>query len=358
MKLGPFGIALALIATPAAAQDVKVGNMPADAQIIFASKMAGEPDATGLGIADELYVGTAQGKDVTRITYSRWSNNHFEVSPDRTMIATNRMDRGDTAHEGRINPRDYKDLWIIDLAHHREYKIADGLDAGLGGVAWSNDSKFVYFAAASNDGLDIYKVSTVPGDKPVVLTRNLNKLLGLPDTKKVVTDVGSSPDGKWLAMLYVSDIALRRKANTRIVLFKSDGTEARILTDGGPLRGTPTGIWPNGDFDPDISPDNKYVAFERATKTDWSAADIVRVKWDGSDVLDVSVPNNPNINGIPSWSAACRIIYSVWTKDGSCAEITNWDGTGRYRISGLPNDAHHVQWLPDGDGGEPHSSAC
>jgi Tol biopolymer transport system component len=348
---------LALAAVSAGAQDAKVGRLPADAQIIFASKMAGDPDATGLGIADELYVATAKGKHVTRITYSRWSNNHFDVSPDRTMIVTNRMDRGDTAHEGSINPRDYKDLWIIDLVHGREYKIAPGLDAGIGGVAWSSDSKYVYFAARSDDGMDIYRVSPTPGDKPVVLTRNLNTLLGLPDTKKAVTDVGSSPDGKWLAMLYVADQSQGRKVNTRIVLFKLDGTEARILTDGGPIHQTPTGIWPNGDFDPDISPGDRYVAFERNTKADWSKADVFRVKWDGTGLLDLSVPNNPNVNGIPSWSAGCRVIYSVWTKTGSYAEIVNWDGTGRYHVP-LPNGAHHVQWIPDGGGGERPSKAC
>jgi len=357
MKWAFAGVIGSLMVVSAAASAEKVGSMPADAQIIFASKMAGEPDATGLGIADELYVATAQGKDVTRITYSRWSNNHFEVSPDRRMIVTNRMDRGDTAHEGKINPRDYKDLWIIDLVHHHEYKLADGLDAGRGGVAWSNDSKYVYFVAPSDDGFDVYRISPKPGDKPVVLTRNLNKMLGQPDIKKMVSDVGSSPDGKWLAMTYNPDAAQNRKTSRRIVLFKVDGTKARIISDGGPLHGTPTGIWPNGDFDPDISPDNKFVAFERATKTDWSTADIIRVNFDGTNLRDLSIAGNPNINGIPSWSASCRIVYSVWTKSGSYVEIVNWDGTGRYQVP-LPAGAHHVQWIPDGGGGEAPSNAC
>jgi hypothetical protein len=83
----------------------------------------------------------------------------------------------------------------------------------------------------------------------------------------------------------------------------------------------------------------------------------MRVKWDGTDILDVSVPHNQNINGIPSWSASCKIIYSVWTKTGSYLEVVNWNGTGRYRVP-LRNGAHHVQWIPNGGGGEHRSGKC
>ncbi len=355
-----FRLALCALAVPAAARDAaKVGKIPTDAEIIFASPLAGEKDATGSGIAEELYVSTAAGKDLTRITYSRYTHNHFDVSPDRTMIVANRLSKGDTDHDGKLTPRDFKELWIIDVARGAEHRIAEGMNAGFGGVAWSPDNRYVYFSAPSDDGFDIYRVPP-NGGKPEVLTRNLNKLLGAPDIKKFVSDVGSSPDGEWLAMLWSEDLRAFRKNRTRIVLFKLDGSEARIVTDGGAITATPTGPFPNGDFDPDISQGNRFISFERSTNAAWTGADVMRVNWDGTNVIDLSkpggMPERVSVDGIPSWSSSCKVIYTVWESDGKVyPEIVNWDGSDRHRVP-LPGQGHHVQWIPGGGG--PRSSGC
>lgn len=355
-----FGLALRAFAVPATAQDAtKVGKIPADAEIIFASPLAGEKDATGVGIAEELYVSTAAGKDLTRITYSRYTHNHFEVSPDRTMIVANRFSKGDTDHDGKLTPRDFKELWIIDVTRSTEHKIAEGMNAGVGGVAWSPDNKYVYFSAPSDDGFDIFRVSP-NGGKPEVLTRNLSKMLGAPDIKKYVSDVGSSPDGQWLAMVWSEDLSAFRNKRTRVVLFKLDGTEARIVTDGGTITAMPTGPFPNGDFDPDISQGNRFISFERNTNAAWTGSGVMRVNWDGTNVIDLSkpdgVPKRVSVDGIPNWSTACKVIYSVWESDGNIyPEIVNWDGSDRHRVP-LPGRGHHVQWIPSGGG--PRSSAC
>jgi Tol biopolymer transport system component len=341
---------LALMGAGEAPTAGKVGAMPPDAEIVFASSMAGEKDAWGFP-AREVYVSKADGSKLTRITWDRQSANHFAISPDRRWLFSNRYSRGDTSGDGKIDYRDFKELWLVDLKTRTEKKVLEGVDGGWGGVGWSPDSKFVYFATREN-GSGVVNRWPIAGGPMERVTRNVNKLLGVPGDTYAVSDLDVSPDGKWLALLYSNGTREDAARKTRIIVYKIDGTEARFVTDGGPMKAGQYGMWPAGDFDPDFSPDGKAVSFMRATdramlKRNVSSSDVMTQNLDGTGLKLVSVPDNKNQNGISSWGGPwCKVIYAVWSDaEPTYIEYANRDGSDRKQLR-FKAEASHVQWIP------------
>jgi Tol biopolymer transport system component len=330
----------------------KVAALPADAEILFASGMAGETDAWGL-VARELYVVNADGTGLTRLTYSGFSHNHFAMSPDGRWIFTNRYSRGDTTDDGLLNYRDFKELWLIDFKTRTERRVLEGIDGGYGGVGWSPDSKTVYYTIRTARGGDVQRWN-IAGGTPEIVTEDINDLLRMRGPMRWVSDLDVSPDGNWLALLYSNgdreDPSNKRKV--RVTLFRIDGQEARFLTDGGPMPPGQYGLWPAGDFDPDFSPDGKAVSFMRATdrnmlKRGVSSADIMRQNIDGTGLTLLSAESNMNQNGISSWGGPrCEIVFAVWSDDAPTRiEIVKPDGSNRRQVP-LPGEGSHVQWIP------------
>lgn len=332
----------------------KVGALPPGADLLFASSMAGEKDPWGFP-ARELYVSRADGTGLTRITYSRLSHNHFGASPDRRWIFTNRYSRGDTNGDGRLDYRDFKELWLIDLKTRTERRVLEGIDGGWGGVGWAPDSRTVYFAVRDGGSGQIMKWD-IDGGPPVMVTHHINRLLGMPGDVSSVSDLDVSPDGKWLAMLYSNgdrnDPQVQKARKTRVILYKLDGTYARFVTDGGPMKAGLYGMWPAGDFDPDFSPDGKSISFMRATdvamlKRNVSSSDIMAQNLDRTGLRRLSVEGNRNQNGISSWGGPeCRVAYAVWSDDEPAyLETVKPDGTDRRQLR-FKGEVSHVQWLP------------
>jgi len=341
-----------LSATPSATPSAQVTGIPPDAEIIFASSMAGKKDPWGFP-ARELYASRADGSHLTQITHAGFSHNHFEVSPDRRWIFTNRYSRGDTTGDGKIDYRDFKELWLIDLKTRTERRVLEGVDGGYGGVAWSPDSRFVYFSIRQGKSSNIQRWP-IAGGPMVSITDNINSLLKMPGPDHWVSDVDASPDGKWLAMLYSNgfreDPTNVRK--TRIVLYKLDRSEARFVTDGGPMAAGQYGTWPAGDFDPDFSSDGKAISFQRATSTRMmkkgnSTSDMMRQNLDGTGLTLLSPRNNQDQAGISSYGGPrCQVVWSVWRDDEpSHIEIANQDGSDRKEIR-FKGEVSHVQWIP------------
>ncbi len=333
-------------------KSAEVSAMPADAEIVFASSMAGGMDPWGFP-ARELYVSKADGSGLTQITHAGFSHNHFAVSPDRTKIFTNRYSRGDTSGDGKIDYRDFKELWLIDLTTRTERRVLEGIDGGWGGVAWSPDSQYVYYGIRTSRGGDIQRWR-IDGGTPEVITANMNGLLGMPGNVRWMSDVDLSPDGKWLAMVYSNGPregeGVKRK--NRIAIYKVDGTAARIITDGGDLPAGALGMWSAGDYDPDFSPDGKSVSFMRftgkmLTTKPVSSADIMRQNLDGSGLARVSAENNPDEDGISSWGGPrCQITYAKWNDRGpTFLEMVDPDGGHRTQAH-FKGEASHVQWIP------------
>jgi Tol biopolymer transport system component len=349
------GILVATAVSAARASIAEVTPVPAGSEILFASGMAGGKDLWGFP-ARELWVAKADGAGTTQITHAGFSHNHFAMSPDRKWIFTNRYSRGDTTGDGKIDYRDFKELWLIDLVNHTEKKILEGVDGGYGGVAWAPDSRSVYYGARTERSADIFQWWIDGSRAPVIVTNNLNPLLGMPGEKRWMSDIDVSPDGQWLVMLYSNgDRETTPNRKVRVVIMKLDGTEARFVSDGGKLPPGQYGMWPAGDFDPDFSPDGKAVSFMRATdaamlKRNVSSADIMRQNIDGTGLFNLSEPGNRNQNGISSWGGPrCEVIFAVWSDaEPPRLEVVRPDGTNRRKVR-FKGDASHVQWIPVDD---------
>ncbi len=305
--------AMAVLAGPAVAQEVLPARpIPDDAVVIFASFRAGDHDQWGLP-ADSLYVANWKG-EATRITYSKFAHNHFSPAPNRRYIAANRYSRGDNNKDGKYFPYDdWKELWLIDTQTGEERRLAPDYDAGWGGLAWSPDSKWIYFSGpASTNVMEVKRVNIDTGEVQV-LTANLNQLLGYPDDVKAksVTDVDVSDDGEWLIYNYrgpemMVDGMRGGKPKARIGVMKIDGSQAHLVSDGGPLPAGRRGVWPVGDFDADMSPDGKQIVYARMTDKGWiseglSTWDLWVVRVGGAGAYDLSGEDNMTAQVIPSW---------------------------------------------------------
>ncbi len=359
---------LALIATGAAsAEPAKVGKLKPDSAVVFLSGSAGGKDQFGF-TPQEIFAAAIDGRDVVQLTFSGYTHNHLAVSPNRRYIASNRYVRGDTTGDGRLAADDFKQMWVIDLETGREWPIAKDMDGGIGGIAWSPDSKWIYFASWTDqahhtlyqDRMDIYR-ATVDGRTVQPLTHNLPALMGETDPRKFVSDTAVSHDGKWIAMDYKPAAMLSPTASkARIGLMRVDGSAARVLTDGGPEPPQMRGRFGIGDTDPDFSPDGKRVVFTRSTKLGYvfkgayhaeglSTQDLLVVDIDGRNLKNLSPQPNMDTYGVPSWGDNCKILYTLWTdrpKSHRLAQYMNSDGTGVTSIEGLPDDINKVQWLP------------
>jgi Tol biopolymer transport system component len=229
------------------------------------------------------------------------------------------------------------------------------VDGGYGGVAWSPDSKTIYFTVRVGLGSDVLAWNIDGKTSTRNMTANINPLLGRPGKERWVSDVDVSHDGQWMAMVYSDgdrdDPANKRK--NRIALVKVDGTEARLVTDGGPLAPGMYGAWAAGDFDPDFSPDGKAISFQRATDVKYLpkrgvyTSDLMRQNLDGTGLTLLSPKNNQLQAGISSWGGPrCQVVWAVWSDDEPAhLETANPDGTDRREIR-FKGDASHVQWIP------------
>jgi Tol biopolymer transport system component len=322
-----------------------LGSIPKQAEVVCQSY--GEKSALGPPSA-EIFVADANGGHRVQITHDRKLYNHFAVSPDRKMIAAGRLDDGDTNKDGIINPKDRKTLIVLDLEHKLEWApVPQSEDNCEGGVDWTTDGKYIVAGMKFHNKTEIYRVHP-DGTGLECLTKNLGKLLGIPQPV-FVSDVSTSFDGQWIAFTCMTKL----HALMRIVVMRIDGSEARFVSDGGgPAANNPKSTWPCGDFDPEFSPDGKYVTFERSTAAavldmGYPSFDVMRIKIDGTDLLNLSPKGNKASLGIPDWSFDNRIVFSEWNKEAhwSGVVLVNPDGTNYRRVEKLKG-CTWVKWIP------------
>jgi Tol biopolymer transport system component len=328
--------------------------IPDDADIVFASAFGGDRTDDGHR-ANELYALSSRTGATTRLTHGRHVHNHFCASPGGRYIATNRI-LEDTNGNGALDVWDRKHLFVLDLEAGVEHPLVPEFDAGWGGIDWSLDGEWIYLSMSRPDapgtGADIYRVRP-EGTGLDNLTEGIEKTLGPPEaTRKFVSDMGVSHDGEWLTFLYHPRVPDESEADRKncICVSRVDSSEARIVTDGGPLPPGKRGAWNVGDFDPEFSPDGEHLVFSRMTDTGMngqlSSFDMMRCRVDGSDVRCVSVPSDPAGKGIPDWSADDRIVWmEVDSRDGYVGPvIVNADGTDLRRFPGVRGT--HFRWIP------------
>jgi Tol biopolymer transport system component len=327
--------------------------IPDWASLILAAPWVGTKSADGFP-SNELYAADDTGTRVVQITHHAKLYNHFAVSPDRQKIVAVRY-AGDSNRDGRIDARDVKTVWIMDLAHKEEWPLVPEHNAGWGGVDWFPDSRTVCFAMLQGRKIDIYTLH-MDGTGVTNLTEGVEQKLGAEKPGKWVSDVGVSPDGQWIAFLYTPwqgpgpfDFV---KKNV-IAVMRVDRTEARVITDGGPLAAGQYGMWSAGDFDPEFSPDGRSLCFQRATNTasNWggnSSMDVMVVNLDGTGLKRLSPEGNTGTHGISDWSEDGRIVFSEWNrKDNYVGPVmVRPDGSDYHRLTHLKFGASHVRWIP------------
>lgn len=342
-------IALPLCAEPVQKIKADLSPIPADAAVVCQSSVSAAKSDFGVP-ATEIYVAAANGDHLARITRQRKLYNHIAVSPDRKMIAAARYDNGDTTKDGRINAKDRKTLVVLDLEHKQEWKpVPEADDACLGGVDWTPDGRYIIASMRLNNEVNIYRVHP-DGTGLEALTRNLGKLLGGIPKPVFVSDVSVSFDGEWIVFLCVT----RAGEMCRLVRMRMDQSEAHFITDGGGRAAVSSrSAWGSGDFDPEFSPDGRYVSFQRSTPAGIGPAgfptyDVMRIKVDGTDLLRLSPAGNKAIYGISDWSAGNRIIFSEWNpaENWSGPVLVNPDGSDYHRVEKLKGCAW-VRWIPE-----------
>lgn len=196
---------------------VKLGRIAAQHEIVY--------HADGL-----IYVMDGNGEGVTQVTFTKRHYEHVAVSHDRKRIVANEWAR---PKEGGASSR----LWLFDLEQGTEVQLLPNFRmAGNGGVDW-DPRGFIYFAgvertvvpnprkkedfianAAAND---VYKVRWDG--------TGLIRLTNTPDRGEA--DVQVSADG-----MLVTCMATKidpGKDYTEIWIMNSDGTNARLLYEGG-----------------------------------------------------------------------------------------------------------------------------
>lgn len=133
-----------------------------------------------------------------------------------------------------------------------------------------------------------------------------------------------------------------------------DGAEPRFVTDGGDIQPLVPGPWGPGDFDPEFSPGNRSICFQRSTDAAVNFAagipshDIMSVRTDGTGLKRISPEGNTGIHGIADWSEDDRIIFSEWHAADRYVGpvVVNADGSRYRRLTDLPFGGSHARWIP------------
>jgi Tol biopolymer transport system component len=329
----------------------RLGVIPKEASIILAAPWGNEKTSPGRPM-NELFVIDDQGRHKTRITFNGKSYNHFAVATGRKMIAAIRFDDDS---EGQ-NPSDFrkkKILWVIDLENKKEWPLIPEIDSGWGGVDWSPDCQWIYLSLFKDQASDIYRLHP-DGTELTNITKGIELKLGAKRPGKWVSDTGASHDGRAIIFLYTpwegpKPGDFRKK--TIIVTCGVDGSDPKILSDGGDLPEGQYGVWSAGDYDPEFSYDGKFFTFQRATDKamSWGVTshDVYLASTDGKVLRRLSPENNTAIHGISDWSEDGRVLFTEWNKDDlfTGPVIVNTDGSDYHRLV-QANGGTHARWIP------------
>jgi Tol biopolymer transport system component len=290
-----------------------VTALPTSAEMIYTAPVPGELEASN-HTPVELYAMDTEGRTITRLAFDGFTYIHAAVSPDRRKVAATRA-ANDTNGNGALDAGDKLDLWVLDLVTGAARAVVTNYNAGLGGVDWSTDSQDIYCSMTqTSTNFDIYRIRA-DGSSITPVTTNLLAQIGQPGNRKWVSDVSVSRDGQWLAFIFApaqGATGILRK--TQVGICRVGGTQARLVTDGGslPPPAMPPGV---GDFDPELSPDNQFVVFRRATDAGIiggnRSGDIYSASISNGVLTALSPTNQLVISGIPDWSLDQRVVYSA-----------------------------------------------
>jgi Tol biopolymer transport system component len=291
------------------------------------------------------------GGNVTQITFDPEPYEHAAVSHDRRYIAADRH------HSGFLGTPPYS-LWVFDLERRTEARLVPGFyAAGGGGMDWSPDG-FLYFAGEPRKGAgrNIYKVRP-DGSQLARLTAYTLKPTPPPDPAQT-GDVSVSEDGRAVAYVRI----LTRKVgdtylpNPQIWAMNADGSNQRMVYNGGERVGDSGSRDAIGAADPEISPDGTRLVFSQ-TNLDYrnfasigvnTAHDIYTIGVDGTGLSRLTRPGPVCI--IPDWIDR-KILFTEYNEPAGYVGLVtmNPDGTGLRRLeSGLElwRGGRHGKFIP------------
>ncbi len=269
---------------------VKLNRIPDQAEIIF------------LQDGYHIYAMDRRGGNVTQITFERPRNyEHVAVSFDRRFIVANEQLPNPTNQPGGNSV-----IWLYDLERGTEAQLVpDFKTAGNGGVDWDANG-FIYFAAQEKDVVanpqtpDDHIKNAVANDVYKIRYDGTGLLKLTQTTDGGEADVGVSPDGSLVSYIR-GVINFPNEDHTEVWVINPDGSNPRMIYKGGLVKQTSV-------HDPEISPDNKQVAFSKVNP-DFknfpnnplanTAHDLYVINLDGTGLRRVTQPGP--ISVVPNW---------------------------------------------------------
>lgn len=297
---------------------VKLSRIPSVADLIFHRD-------------GHLFTMDRDGGNVTQITSGTPRKyEHAAVSYGRRFVVAN---------EHPANVPGSSIVWLYDLEKGVETQLLPQyFFAGDGGIAW-DPLGFVYFVAKwrkTDRSINVYKIKY-----------DGTGLARLTDTPLEAHDVGVSEDGTMITYLVLVPEPTLNSAHTEVWVSMSDGSKPRMVYKAGL-------VFKGSAHDPELSPDNKSVAFSMVNSTvppnyrtlAWAntAHDIWRINLDGSGLTRVTKPGPISI--IPNWAGGLIVYTEISERDSyHGAAIAAADETAQTpkRIRAGANSA---KWIP------------
>lgn len=270
----------------------RITSLPESAEILFVSNRDTGSRRT------EIYSMNADGSNQQRLTYT--NEHHFIMGIDnsRRYIVTSRAEK-DTDKPKGLGEEDRRALWLIDLETKKETRLTD-IENSAEGDSFSPDGEWIVFCMKikGEDQMDLYKIK-----------KDGTSLTQLTDTKTAIEcDPAWSNDGTKVAHPYLDGL----DENPRFILRKMDiNGDIEVVYDGGPGIEVP-GVWPSGNYDPEWSPDDEWIVFERVVEYNNDDPEnfgsgighIFKIKSDGTSLIDLSEKGNhaDRAEYLPSYS--------------------------------------------------------
>lgn len=273
-----------------------------------------------------LFVMGLDGSDLRQIYASDQRLIGPRLSPDDTTLAFSQFAR-DLNDDGQFNEADMAALEIglmgVDGSDHRLLTNNDFIDAA---PACSPDGSQILFASNRGDG-DKLDLSVMDLEGNV-----LRQLTATPEVHE------GDPDWVWNTIVYTYN---RTGEDTQSLwVMNADGSNARQVTF--PPEGEANSTYKPGDFDPCLSPDGRWIAWERHLEGEFTIRghsigrwDIFVIGADGTGERDLT--NAVEAAAFPHWSPdGSQILFYAYT-DGehpaAALYVMNADGSNRRPIT-------------------------
>lgn len=303
--------------------------------IAFSSTRDNPPSTPAFVSGGEIYLMSADGTDVRRLTNNDVADIFPSLSPDATRIVFE-------SNRRRLpgEPANVSDLFLMNADGTAQTWLRRGSSA-----SWSPGGTSIAFHASASG--TAAPANTYPGSATIdsdIFVMNLPGTGGKEAGARNITnnpaavddDPDWSPDGRTIVFTSHSTADNHTNAVTaEIYVIRADGT------------GTPRALTSNKDEEraPSWSPDGRRVVFScrRGTKPDF---DICVMNADGSG--ERRLTDSPLGDLTPSWSPdGSRIVFHRPKGRGLGAWdlwIVNADGTGESRLTNAPGYTGFASW--------------